>query len=134
MPVRKRLKKIDRIVQVQEKLHRAAEWKLAGLVREQSELSEAQKQLIEALNDDGAFHGLFVDSMARRLHMLGGQADRVRQAETEQTAVVRKEALRLKTTERLSEKLSREQRRAVEKRTFQDLLEGFAKKGDASSV
>ncbi len=134
MPIGKRLKKIDRIMQVQEQLHRAAEWKLANLVRKQSELSEAQEQAIEALNDDGAFHGLFVDAMARRLHMLGSEADRVRQAQSAQTEVVREEALRLKTTERLSEKLGREQRRALEKRSFQELLEGLAAKRDASPV
>jgi hypothetical protein len=132
--MRKRLKKIERLVKVQEKLHQAAEWKLAGLNREQAELTASRVSLVEALNHDDAFHGLFVDAMARRLHLLAREADRVREAQTAQTAVVREEALRLKRTERLSDKLGREERRSAERREFQTLLEGLARKGDASPV
>jgi hypothetical protein len=132
--MRKRLKKIERIVKVQEKLHQAAEWKLAGLNREQAELAASRRSLVEALNEDDAFHGLFVDAMARRLHLLAREADRVREAQTAQTAVVREEALRLKRTERLSDKVGREERRSAERREFQALLDGLAKRGDASSV
>jgi hypothetical protein len=132
--MRKRLKKMERLVKVQEKLHQAAEWKLAELAREQAELTASRRSLVEALNEDDAFHGLFVDAMARRLRLLSRESDRVREAETRQSAVVREEAMRLKRSERLSDKLGREQRRALEKRDFQELLEALARKGDASPV
>ena len=127
-----RRKKIERILTVQRKMHQLAEVRLAQLQRRGTELDEAQISLIRALNEDGAFQGLFIDAMARRLEKLAGEADNVKRAQAEQAARVLAEARRMKTTERFSGKLDRETKRAREKVDFRTLLEAFAQLSDAS--
>lgn len=132
--MKSRLQKIQRLQQVQRQIHQIAEWKLASLTRRSAEIDEEQVELIKALNEDDAFHGLFVDSMARRLTRLANEADNVERAQEAQRQRVLKEARRLKTTERLTGTLDREVQRDNEKRVFQSLLETFATGPDASST
>ena len=127
-----RQKKIQRILEVQRQIHQAAEWKLAHLERRGAELDEAQMALIRSLNADDALHGLFVDTMARRLNRLSTEAERNEREQKAQAARVLAEAQRVKTTERLSSKLDQEARRADEKLTFRTILDALAKT-DASS-
>ncbi|MBK1622015.1 hypothetical protein [Afifella marina] len=127
-----RSKKIERILQVQKKMHEVAEWELADISRQGSALDQERRALIEALNDDDTFHGLFVDAKVKRLSRLSSEADQLARRQAEQTAQVLAQARRLKTTERLSGKLERESRKAEERRSFQLLLEAFARPTDAS--
>jgi hypothetical protein len=66
----RRLKKIERILAIQQKMHRLAEWQLAALDRERQAVAENQERLVGALNADGPLHGVFVEAMARRLAAL----------------------------------------------------------------
>jgi hypothetical protein len=131
--MRDRRRKIQRILQVQRQLHDVAEWKLAELSRRGTEIDAAKISLIAALNEDDALQGLFIDTMARRLTRLAGEADHVNAAKTAQAAQVLAEARRVKTTERLSGRLERETRRQKEKLDFRALLDAFAQLRDASS-
>jgi hypothetical protein len=132
--VEDRRRKIRRLLSVQQKMHQLAELRLAQLSRKGAELDEAQLSLIRALNEDGAFHGLFVDAMARRLERLATEADRVKAAKAEQAARVLAQARRMKTTEKISGKLDRASKREKEKVDFRALLDAFAQLGDASSA
>ena len=129
--MRERMRKVKRLVTVQADLHRLAEWKLAGLVREGQELKAAQEDLLAALNEHETFHGLFVASMAGRLRRLAGDADRVESAQGLQSRRVVEEAMRLKRTERVAGDLGRKLRRDDEKRAFRELLDGLTDR-DAS--
>ncbi len=128
-----RHKKIKRILQVQRQMHQIAEWKLAKLQQRGLELDEAQVELIRSLNDESSFHGMFVDSMARKLNRLSGEAEEVSREQAEQAERVLEEARRVNTTERLSRKVDREHRQAAEKLRFRSILEAFISRYGASS-
>jgi hypothetical protein len=127
-----RLRKLKRIQGVQTRLHQLAEQKLVRLQREQEELKRAQVDIVDALNADDAFHGLFVDGMAGRLNRLARESDKVGRAEDMQRKRVREEGLRLKRAERLAGRLDRAEQINTEKRGFRDLLDGIGQDTDAS--
>jgi hypothetical protein len=127
-----RLRKMKRIQEVQTRLHQVAEQNLIRLQREQAELKQAQVDIVEALNTDDAFHGLFVDAMAGRLNRLAIETEKVKRAEVAQQKRVREEALRLKRAERMAGRLDLVARRNLEKRGFRELLEGIGRDNDAS--
>ena len=127
-----RLKKIERILAVQERLHQLAEWKLARLDREGAELKSGQESLVDALNKDETFHGLFVDAMARRLNALAKESERVSRAREAQSRRLSEEGLRLRRTERITERVRREYLKSLGKRGFEELLDLIAGKDDAS--
>jgi hypothetical protein len=127
-----RLRKMKRIQEVQTRLHQVAEQNLIRLQREQAELKQAQVDIVEALNADDAFHGLFVDAMAGRLNRLAIETEKVMRAEIAQQKRVREEALRLKRAERMAGRLDLVARRNLEKRGFRELLEGIGRDKDAS--
>jgi len=126
-----RLKKIQRVVAVQQRLHQLAELRLAALKREGAEIQLGQEDLVGALNKDDAFHGLFVDAMARRLRVLAREAERVARAREAQHERVLHEAMRLKRTERMAEIVDRAHKAGERRRGFQDLLESIVR-NDAS--
>jgi hypothetical protein len=129
-----RQKKVKRILQVQKQMHQIAEWKLAKLQQRGVEIDEAQVDVIRSLNDKSSFHGLFVDSMARKLNRLSKESDELAREQQEQAERVLAEARRAMTTERFSRKLDREQKRAAEKLRFRTILEAFIGRGGASSA
>jgi hypothetical protein len=128
----RRLKKIERILAVQEKLHEIAEWRLARTEQEQSELRATEVAIVGALNQDDALQGLFVDAMAKRLKKLAVEAERLEQRRAEEARILFEEGLRLKRTERMTGRLRREYRESVGKRGFADLIDTLVRNGDAS--
>jgi hypothetical protein len=129
---RRRLKKIERILAVQERLHEIAEWRLARTTQEQSELKASEVALVSALNEHDALQGLFVDAMAKRLKKLAIEAERLEQRRAEEARILFEEGLRLKRTERMTGRLRREYREGVGKRGFADLIDTLVRNGDAS--
>ncbi len=122
----KRLKKIERVRAVQERLHQMAEWKLAQLDREKAELANGEKALIEALNQDEHLQGLFVEAMAKRLNALARETERVNRARIAQNQRLVEEGLRLKRTERMSAAARRQYLEALKKDGFEGLLQMLA--------
>jgi rubrerythrin len=130
-----RLAKLRRIVAVQEKLHRMEEFRLAALERRAVELREDEASVVASLNDSETFAGLFVDAMANQLRRIARETTRVSASQAEQGVRVREAALRLKRTERFTDKTARAERHAEEKRVFQELLDALrGGTGDASPV
>lgn len=128
----RRLKKIERVLAIQQKMHKLAEWKLAALDRERAAVAENRERLVGALNADGPLHGVFVEAMARRLALLARQADRLAADREAQSRRLTEAGLEMKRTERLTGKAQREYRERLGKRDFQDLLEVLVKGDDAS--
>lgn len=128
----RRLNKIERILAVQEKLHRLAEWKLAKIEEKQAGLISERKSLVDALNGNDLLQSLFVEAMAKRLAVLARETDRVSRERDEQVRQLFAEALRLGRTERVTEKLRRQHAEDLWKRSFRDILESVGRKRDAS--
>ena len=129
---RRRLKKIERILSVQEKLHEIAEWRLARTEQERSELKATEIALVGALNQDDALQGLFIDAMAKRLKKLAIEAERLERRRAEESRILFEEGLRLKRTERMTGHLRRQYREAEGKKGFADLIDALVRNTDAS--
>jgi hypothetical protein len=127
-----RLRKIERMLSLQAKIHRLAEWQLADLDRQETELAESRTRLLDTLNADVPLHGLFVEAMARRLALLARETDRLARAREVQQRRLQEEALRLKRFERSSDRIHRQDLEAARKRGFAVLLDALANIDDAS--
>jgi hypothetical protein len=130
--MRQRIRKIDRILKVQQHLQKEAELKLGNLEREASELKVAQEALIQTMNDHETLHGLFVDVAAKRLQGLASQARAVEKAKVVQKAVTIDKAMQAKRTEKMLSGLKDQERREIEKRDLASILELLAKGESAS--
>jgi hypothetical protein len=130
--MRQRIRKIDRILKVQQHLQKEAELKLVRLERESSELKLAQETLIQTMNDHETLHGLFVDVAAKRLQGLASQAGRVEKAKVVQKAATIDRAMQAKRTEKMLSELKEQERREIEKKDLVSILELLAKGEGAS--
>jgi hypothetical protein len=130
--MRQRIRKIDRILKVQQHLQKEAELKLGNLEREASELKVAQETLIQTMNDHETLHGLFVDVAAKRLQGLASQASAVDRAKVAQKAVTIDKAMQAKRTEKMLSGLKDQERREIEKKDLASILELLAKGESAS--
>ncbi|QRM30159.1 hypothetical protein [Microvirga sp. VF16] len=130
--MKQRIRKIDRILKVQQHLQKEAELKLANLEREASELKVAQETLIQTMNDHETLHGLFVDVAAKRLQGLASQASAVEKAKAVQKVVTLDKAMQSKRTEKMLSGLKDQDRREVEKKDLASILETLAKGKSAS--
>jgi hypothetical protein len=130
--MKQRIRKIDRILKVQQHLQREAELKLANLERETSELKVAQETLIQTMNDHETLHGLFVDVAAKRLQGLASQASAVEMAKVAQKSVTIDKAMQAKRTEKLLSGLKDQERRETEKKDLVSILEMLATGESAS--
>jgi hypothetical protein len=130
--MRQRIRKIDRILKVQQHLQKEAELKLGNLEREASELKVAQEMLIQTMNDHETLHGLFVDVAAKRLQGLASQASVVEKAKVAQKAVTIDKAMQAKRTEKMLSGLKVQERRETEKKDLASILELLAKGASAS--
>jgi hypothetical protein len=130
--MRQRIRKIDRILKVQQHLQKEAELKLGNLEREASDLKVAQETLIQTMNDHETLHGLFVDVAAKRLQGLASQASAVEKAKVVQKAVTIDKAMQAKRTEKMLSGLKDQERREIEKKDLASILELLAKGESAS--
>ncbi|MBQ0824763.1 hypothetical protein HPT29_003885 [Microvirga terrae] len=130
--MKQRVRKIERILKVQQHLQKEAELRLATLERESTELKAAQETLIRTMNDHETLHGLFVDVTAKRLQGLASQASKVDKAKTVQKAMTIDRAMQAKRTEKMLTGLKGHERREAEKKDLATILEGLAKGGSAS--
>lgn len=128
----RRHQKLERILAVQQQLHKMAELKLIDLHRQASALKEAQDTLVQAMNDHDALHGMFVDVMARRLQALAEQASRVDSTKATQKEITFERALQAKRTEKMVSNLQDEIHKVEEKRDLLAILDSFSTKADAS--
>jgi hypothetical protein len=130
--MRQRIRKIDRILKVQQHLQKDAELKLGNLEREASDLKVAQETLIQTMNDHETLHGLFVDVAAKRLQGLASQASVVEKEKVVQKAVTIDKAMQAKRTEKMLSGLKDQERREIEKKDLASILELLAKGESAS--
>ncbi len=120
-----RAAKARRILAAQQQLHRIEQWKLAELQRELADLTSAQMEIISALNDSNALHGLFIDTTARRLGTLAEEAERVTRKKNDQSLRTTEHAVRVRASERLEQAVTHELERELEGKELLDIIEQF---------
>ncbi len=107
----------------QQQLHRIEQWKMADLQRRLGDLEVSQLELISALNDTNALHGLFIDTMARRLSSLAEEAERVAREKNAQSLKLTDHAARVRIAERLAEAIALDVQREDERKELLDIVE-----------
>ena len=130
--MKQRIKKMNRILKVQERLKQEADLKVSLLEKEAAELRTAQEAIIHSMNDHDTLHGLFVDVAAKRLQALSTQEGHVEKAKVAQKAVALDKAMQAKRTEKMLTNLKGQDRRETEKKDLASILETLAKGSRAS--
>jgi hypothetical protein len=126
MAMRERLLSIKRVLAVQEQLRRLSEGKLADLERREATLRASRSEIVGALNEDQALHGLFIEARARRVTSLSKDIAKLERAKQAQAQHLREETGRLKRAERIVGTLDREYQAALEKKELAELIERLA--------
>lgn len=121
-----RRQRMQRLLKVQEQLHRIEEWRLAEAQQEHDGIVRDQEELIQSLNADAGLQGLFVDAAARRLRTLAARELESGQVKDAQAQRVLAEGARRGVAERLFAAATREARRAEEESQLQDATERVA--------
>lgn len=111
----KRLKSIERMLAIQSRIRRLAEWRQKAIELKAAAAREESRALVVSLNGDGPASGLFPDMTARRLHRVAVSIWELDAAAAEQARHVLTETGREKRTARLAEHV-----RKVKLRTDQD--------------
>lgn len=131
--MRDRVKSLKRVLKVQKHLHAREEIKYVRLKQKVHKCQDEQRDLANALSDDDALHGLFLDVTVRRLQALRLEEARLQPLVEAQARVLSEHGARLSNSERLAEELGEELRRTDERLELEQLLEaGFAQKGASS--
>lgn len=130
--MKQRLKKINRLIKVQQHLHRSEELRLANLQRHEAELKSAQEEVLQTMSDDDVLHGLFVDVLSKKLKSLAQEETRTQAAIVTQKAVTFDKAMQVKRTEKMFSKLKVENRRVEEKKDLMAILEAITTKSGTS--
>jgi hypothetical protein len=126
-----RAEKASRILSVQRQLQRIETWKLAELQNRMAELEATQAELIRALNDDEALHGLFIDTMATRLRLLSEESARVTIERDVQSRRTAEQSGQAKLAERLSASIELQEARADAQQELMDTVEHFLRRSSA---
>ena len=127
--MRDRVKSLKSILEVQRHLHSLEELKFARLKQQVTRCQSEQSALREALSDEGALHGLFLDVTVRRIKSLQQEENRLAPDLDAQARVLVEHGGRMRNSERLSEELAVELRRVEEREELEQLLEaGFAQR------
>jgi len=123
--MQKKAEKAARILAAQEQLHRIEQWKMSDIERRLADLEAMQVELISALNDTNALHGLFIDTTARRLSSIAEEAERVGREKAVQALKVKEYATRVKICERIAVERAQEFEREKEGKELLDIVEQF---------
>ncbi|MBX9589529.1 MAG: hypothetical protein K2X43_09505 [Hyphomonadaceae bacterium] len=129
---KKEVDKAHRILAAEQQLHRIEQWRQAELESRLAELEATQVELIGALNDTNALHGLFIDATARRLSSIAEQAERVGREKEAQALKLKEHAARVKVCERLALEHEQEFAREKEGKELLDIVEQFVGRGRTS--
>lgn len=132
--MQRRARKSHRVLALQQQLNRIEQWKLAELQRRLAGLETEQRELIGALNEDHALHGLFIDTMARRLSSLAEEAVVVGRDKDAQSVRAVEHSAKVKLAERLAEARDLDVQRADDRRQLLDMIEQFLRRPRTTSL
>ncbi len=127
-----RARRMRRLLDVLHQLNRIEEQRKIELQRRYDELEMSQHEVIRALDTDDALHGMFVDTTARFLKSLAGEAQRVAEARDEHSQRLLEQTVKMKTAERLKRTLDRRASSSRKERELNDIIERYSGRGSAS--
>lgn len=127
-----RVDRVGRILALQRQLHRIEEWRLADVQRRIAALEVAQQELINALNEDDALHGLFIDTLARHLRALSEEAGQLMVEKELQSHRLIEHTSRLKAVERLFAQVDEALARATDRKALDQLIDSLVSRRAAS--
>lgn len=133
----KRLKSIERMLAIQSRIRKLAEWRQKAIELKASAAREESRALVVSLNGDGPASGLFPDMTARRLHRVSVSIWELDAAAAEQAKHVLTETGREKRTARLVDHVRKIKLRADQDGALveiMDALEGKRAAGRETSA
>jgi hypothetical protein len=132
--MKQRRKSLEKILLLQDQLHKLSAWKLAALDQQRAALEETQKATIEAIDRDAIANGILVASATHRLRGIDKQIAVVKAQHVRQAQGALEQGARTKLAERLVEKVDAKYRKQQERSDLGDLIERSLGKNNASSA
>jgi hypothetical protein len=132
--MKQRRKSLEKILVLQDQLHKLSTWKLAALDQQRAALEETQKATIEAIDRDAITNGILVASATHRLRGIDKQIAVVKAQHVKQAQVALEQGARTKLAERLVDKVEAKYRKQQERSDLGDLIERSLGKDSASSA
>jgi ATP/maltotriose-dependent transcriptional regulator MalT len=132
--MKQRHKSLEKILALQEQLHRLSTWKLASLEQQRVNLEEAQKETIEAIDRDVTMNGVLVAGATRHLRGIDRKIEAVKALHVVQSRVALEQGARTKLAERLVDSVEAKVRKQQERSDLGDLIERSVVKTGASSA
>ena len=132
--MKQRRKSLEKILLLQDQLHKLSTWKLAALDQQRAALEETQKATIEAIDRDAIANGILVASATHRLRGIDKQIAVVKAQHVKQAQVALEQGARTKLAERLVDKVEAKYRNQQERSDLGDLIERSLGKDSASSA
>lgn len=130
--MRDRIRKAQRLLELQRELQRIEEARIAAVLARQAELAAIQDDLIAALNADEAPQGVLVAAIVRRLKNLGEEAVQLGEELERRYEALRTHASRAKVAERRSRSYEQQNARERAKNELLYVIERILHPADAS--
>jgi hypothetical protein len=121
--MKKRLQSLEKISELQSKLHDLNKWRLAEIEQKRQELEEIQRAMIEAIDRDAINQGALAAAASRRLRAIDRQIATTKAAYEAQSQKTRDQGARAKVAERLVQSADAEYRAQKERKDLGDLIE-----------
>jgi hypothetical protein len=121
--MKKRLNSLEKISQLQAKLHDLTVWRLAAIEQQRGALETAERAMIEAMDRDVIGHGALAAAATRRLRSIGKEIATAKANCEAQSRRVVEQAARVKIAERLFDDADAEYRAKKERKDLGDLIE-----------
>ena len=128
----KSTKRAERLVTALGKLHRLEELKKIELQRQLDALRQSEADVIHVLNRDNTLQGAFMDTTSRFLRSLAREAERVSQAQQQQSQALQEQAGKLRRAEKLRDRISQRNLRLEDQKQLADIIERYGGKRPAS--
>ena len=121
--MKKRLDALEKISQLQAKLHDLTRWRLAAIGQQRVSLEEAEREMIDALNSDAVGVGAPAAAASSRLRSIGRQIAIAKADYDAQSQRVLDQGARAKIAQRMVESVDAKMRAEKERKDLGDLIE-----------
>ena len=121
--MKKRLDALEKISQLQAKLHDLTRWRLAAIGQQRVSLEEAEREMIDALNSDAVGVGAPAAAASSRLRSIGRQIAIAKADYDAQSQRVLDQGARAKIAQRMVESADAKMRAEKERKDLGDLIE-----------
>jgi hypothetical protein len=132
--MKSRDRKIRRIVAVQAKMHRLAEWELMECSAKEHDVQERQRRIIEGFNDGNGVPPLAAQTAGQNLRTASVEQGALAKAKERLASHAMTEARKLKQALRMAATAARQAFRDQERRILEDVTETAAKRPDGKNA